>query len=437
MDAAATDTDATQLHQLTYKRAQFVTCPACRHGGTTVLVKERLPAWRYAVEASVNLVFASLTMGIMLYFLPLIFRPQFVTHSCRRCGLRLAIATAAHGESQFTIPMDVEDDCFIPAPEDWRPDLARLPSGMRVARSPLGPRPEISEREMKVCNTRFLTCHPRAQFTLLAGNTLGRPIRCMRAGANNAGGRRSEQPSSSTSHGHAEVLYEIHSGGINTPVTVMMRPPPENSVTEELPSYTKQLRGTDKQTPAKQQEPAGAAQASAQAPQPFTQACRIFFYSGDDRKYSSAMYLPPQSTSGSETAYVNAVPADQRMQFSAYMPVWRWRSSRGGLLWVYRRFRDANMAALKTRLCLVDDYGRVVAVLDNWNGLRFLSVMADQFGGGGDGLGRQSVLTLYADLGAALLGEVLGSLCALALQIWRVTAELNKEKDENRGDCYS
>ncbi|KAI6780461.1 uncharacterized protein J7T54_002858 [Emericellopsis cladophorae] len=385
MDTAASDTDDPQLHQLTYKRAQFVTCPACRHGGTTVLAKERLSGWRYVVGTGVTLVFAPLTMGIMLYFLPLVFRPQFVTHSCRRCGLRLAIATAGLGESQYTIPMDVEDHCFVPAPEDWRPDLARLPGGIRVAKSPLGPRPEIPEPEMKVCSKRFIRCHPHARLVLLAGNTAGKPIRCIRAGGNDASSRRAHQLSSSISHRDTEeVLYEIHIS--NARITVMMRPPPEDAVTEEWPLY------------------------------------------------SSVMYLPPQSTSGSETAHINNVPPHQRTQFSAAMPIWRWQSSQGGLLWVSRRFRDADMAALETRLCLVDDYGRLVAVLDNWNGVRFSSVEAHQSGGTGGDSGRRSVLTLYADLDAALLGEVLGSLCALALQVWRVTAELKKEKDERRQD---
>jgi len=48
MRTAARDapTGSNPLRQLTYKRAQFVTCPACRHGGTTVIAKERLAGWR-------------------------------------------------------------------------------------------------------------------------------------------------------------------------------------------------------------------------------------------------------------------------------------------------------------------------------------------------------------------------------------------------------
>ncbi|KAK3182572.1 hypothetical protein K4F52_006021, partial [Lecanicillium sp. MT-2017a] len=65
------------------------------------------------------------------------------------------------------------------------------------------------------------------------------------------------------------------------------------------------------------------------------------------------------------------------------------------------------MAVLETRLCLIDDYDRLVAVVDGWDGLRFSSAAADWSGGGG-GAGGKSVLTLYADLGAELRREVLG-----------------------------
>lgn len=117
------------------------------------------------------------------------------------------------------------------------------------------------------------------------------------------------------------------------------------------------------------------------------------------------------------------------------MPIWRWQSSESGLLWVSRRFRDPEMAVLETRLCLIDDYDRLVAVLDGWDGLRFSSAAADWSGGGG-GARRESVLTLYADLGAALLGEVLGSLCALAVHVRRVTAELKKEESGRKRNAY-
>ena len=135
-----------------------------------------------------------------------------------------------------------------------------------------------------------------------------------------------------------------------------------------------------------------------------------------------------------KTAYINAVPARLRSQFSGHMPIWRWQSSQGNLLWVSRRFRDAEMTGLETKLCLVDDYDRLVAVLDRWDGLRFSSPAADLYGGGGPG--RKSVLTLYADLDAPLLGEVLGSLCALAVQVKRVTTEMKKEQDQARQNAY-
>lgn len=63
------------------------------------------------------------------------------------------------------------------------------------------------------------------------------------------------------------------------------------------------------------------------------------------------------------------------------------------------------------------------------------SAAADWSGGGG-GAGRKSVLTLYADLGAELLREVLGSLCALAVHVRRVTAELKKEESERKRNAY-
>ncbi|KAG9258344.1 uncharacterized protein F5Z01DRAFT_643037 [Emericellopsis atlantica] len=450
MRTAASDAPmgSNPLRQLTYKRAQFVTCPACRHGGTTVLAKERLAGWRYAACTGVIILFAPLTLGTTLIMFPFLLRPQFVTHSCRRCGLRLAIATSGVGECQYTIPVDVEDDNFVPAPDDWRPDLARLPSGLRVARSPLGPRPEISEREMKVCNKRFINTHPRARLTLLATDSSGSPIRCMLEGSVRGG---DQQPSSSRQY-DAEVLYEIHASGIDALdsryaqdacIKVMMRPPPQDAVAEDLPSYTKQPIDAGKKTPASQQEPTGVASMSAQTPQPFTEACRVSLFSTSKSKYSSAMYLPTQATSDSapshmpgrrETVYINAVPAHQRAQFSGGMPIWRWQSSQGGLLWVSRRFRDAEMAGIETKLCLVDDYDRLVAVLDRWDGLRFSSPADDLYRGGG--LGRKSVLTLYADLGAALLGEVLGSLCTLAVQVKRVTTEMKKEQDERRQNAY-
>ncbi|KAI6781269.1 uncharacterized protein J7T54_004042 [Emericellopsis cladophorae] len=378
----------------------------------------------------------------------MLFKPQFVNHSCRRCGLRLAIATGGVGECQYTIPVDVDDDNFVPAPDDWRPDLARLPSGMRVARSPLGPRPEISEHEMKVCNKRFVNSHARTRLTLLASESSGHPIRCVLEESDRGAGH---QPSSGRQC-DAEVLYEIHASGVdalrsnNAPdacIKVMMRPPPQEVIAEELPSYTKDPIDADKTTSATQQEPAAVASMSAQTPQTFTEACRISLFSSQNRKYSSVMYLPTQANSHSapshmrgrrETIYINATPARQRSQFSAAMPIWRWQSSQGGLLWVSRRFRDTEMTGLETKLCLVDDYDRLVAVLDRWDGLRFSSPAADLYGGGG--LGRKSVLTLYADLGAPLLGEVLGSLCALAVQVKRVTTEMKKEQDASRQNAY-
>ncbi|KGQ03410.1 hypothetical protein BBAD15_g11346 [Beauveria bassiana D1-5] len=114
------------------------------------------------------------------------------------------------------------------------------------------------------------------------------------------------------------------------------------------------------------------------------------------------------------------------------MPIWRWKSSEGNLLWVSRRFRDADMAALTTTLCLVDDYERLVAAVDGWESWRMPGVAAAADGSGGDGMMHECRLKLYADLDAGVLGEILGSYCALLVQVRRATKVLKVEDDMKR-----
>jgi len=392
-----------------------------------VIAKEWLSRRTYVACMAAVAVFTPLTLGTILFVLPLVFHPQAVTHSCRRCGLRLAIATGAAGELGYTVPMDVDDEHFVPAPDDWRPHLARLPGGMRVARSPLGAPPEISEREMKACDTRFVKSRPLRRLRLLADNTMDHIVRCILDDDKNGGDGGGID---------AEVLYEIHASGvrtlINSPDTtdahikVQMRSPPAEDVAAVgLPPYTKDMEPTDA---------THVPSVSSRAPV-FTQACRYQLFANEKRKYSSVMFLAGASGHG-ETAYINPVHARYRAFFWAAKPIWRWHSSQGALLWMSRRYRDAEMAAFDTRLCLMDDYDRLLAVVDGWDGLSLLCAVDDSFAQYTQRPSipgfKSSTITLYADLDAQLLGEVLGSLCVLAVQVRRVTAEFKKENEERK-----
>jgi hypothetical protein len=301
---------------------------------------------------------------------------------------------------------------------------------------------------MKICSKRFINMHPRARLKLIPDDTSNSTIRCILELGSDINGKKIGQPSSS-SQGDAEVLYEIRASNVRTlnsynasdaSITVTMRPPPQEADSEYLPSYSTKLTGADKNAPITKRKSTQLAPIESLTSQPFTEACCIRLFPSQRRKYSSVMYIPSQSPSSStsvhahdhrETAHINAISARHRTQFSSTMPIWRWQSSEGGLVWVSRRFQDANMKMPETRLCLVDDYDRLVAVLDGWDGLHSFSA-ATELSDGGGGAHRQSVLTLYADLGAVLLGEVLGSLCTLAVQVTRVTAELKKEQDERK-----
>ncbi|KAM3527857.1 hypothetical protein MY4038_006123 [Beauveria bassiana] len=436
-----------ELVNLTYKRGQFVTCPACRHGSTTILAKERLAGWRYAAGTAVAIIFAPLTLGVMLLVLPLLFKPQFAVHSCRRCGLRLAITTGGLSDYAFTIAADVSDANFAPAEDDWRPDLARLPGGMRVARSPLGPRPEISEREMKTCCKRFTGLKARTRIKMVSDDWQRSAVRCMvMTGADNpATAREREQ-------GQGQVFCQIYQNNVehvssyaysdaNIQVTMRAAAPNRNTSDKDEappPPHTAANHGGGS-LPSDLTE--------------FTEACRIHFFPGDD--YSVHFHLPsnkpPAYSSSSSsssscpptttTTVVNRSPVSKRFrtQFWGGMPIWRWKSSEGNLLWVSRRFRDADMAALTTTLCLVDDYERLVAAVDGWESWRTMmpaagvaAAAADGDGsGGGDGMMHECRLKLYADLDAGVLGEILGSYCALLVQVRRATKVL-KEDDMKR-----
>lgn len=358
----------------------------------------------------------------MLFMLPKLMQANSYTHSCRRCGLRLAVATSGLMEYGYTVPVDVDDGHFVPAPDDWRPDLARLPGGMRVAKSPLGPPPEISEREMKQSDMRFAHRKPLRRLKLLADGTMSHIVRCVLADDENGGG------------GDAEVLYEIHAsnirglGSFGAPdgyIKVEMRAPPTDSAADRLPAYSK--KPTDDAAPTTH-EPS----ASSSSPV-FTQACRFQLFSTKKRKYSTVMYLPSIIVNNRETAYINPVSERYRTFFWAGKPIWRWQSSQGALLWMSRRYRDAEMQSLETRLCLTDDYDQLLAVLDGWAGLSMICAVDGSYSITGYGAGlKTSTLVLYADLDAQLLGEVLGSLGAMMVQINRVTTELKKEADERR-----
>ncbi|KAM3508710.1 hypothetical protein MY11210_006629 [Beauveria gryllotalpidicola] len=421
-----------ELVNLTYKRGQFVTCPACRHGSTTILAKERLAGWRYAACTAVAIIFAPLTLGVMLFVLPLLFKPQFAVHSCRRCGLRLAITTGGLSDYAFTIAADVSDSSFAPAEDDWRPDLARLPGGMRVARSPLGPRPEISEKEMKTCCKRFTDLKARTRIKMVSDDWLRGTIRCMvMTGADNpATAQEREQ-------GQGQVFCHIHLNNVDN-VGSYASPDPNIQVT--MRAAAPQLNTSDKDEPPLPHPAANDGDSLPSDSTEFTETCRIRFFPGDD--YSVHFHLPsnnpPAYSSSSSSACpptVNRSPVSKRFraQFWGGMPIWRWKSSEGNLLWVSRRFRDADMAALDTTLCLVDDYERLVAVVDGWESRRIPGVASAADGSGG--MMHECRLKLYADLDTGVLGEILGSYCALLAQVRRATKVLKREDDMKRSLC--
>ncbi|KAM3499163.1 hypothetical protein MY10362_007556 [Beauveria mimosiformis] len=427
-----------ELVNLTYKRGQFVTCPACRHGSTTIIAKERLAGWRYAACTAVAIIFAPLTLGVMLLVLPLLFKPQFAVHSCRRCGLRLAITTGGLSDYAFTIAADVSDSNFAPAEDDWRPDLARLPGGMRVARSPLGPRPEISEREMKTCCKRFTGLKARTRIKMISDDWQRGTVRCMVL----TGGADKPATAQEREQGQGEVFCQIYQNNVenvssyaysdaNIQVTMRAGAPQPNTFDKDEPP------------PPPPPPPHTAANNGDSSPSDlteFTEACRIRFFPGDD--YSVHFHLPstkpPAYSSSSSsctptTTTVNKSPVSKRFrtQFWGGMPIWRWKSSEGNLLWVSRRFRDADMAALDTTLCLVDDYERLVAAVDGWESWRAPGVAAAAAGGSG-GMMHECRLKLYAHLDAGVLGEILGSYCALLVQVRRATKVLKMEDDVKR-----
>ncbi|KAM3551827.1 hypothetical protein ARSEF4850_007684 [Beauveria asiatica] len=431
-----------QLVDLTYKRGQFVTCPACRHGSTTILAKERLAGWRYAACTAVAIIFAPLTLGVMLLALPLLFKPQFAVHSCRRCGLRLAITTGGLGDYAFTIAADVSDASFAPAEDDWRPDLARLPGGMRVARSPLGPRPDISEAEMKTCCRRFTGLKATTRISMVSDDWRRSTVRCMVTAGGGGGAAGKPATAREREQGQGEVFCQIYQNNVEN-VSSYAYSDANMQVTMRAAALQPNTSDTDEPPP-----PHTAANNGDESPSDlteFTEACRIRFFPGDDYSVhfhlpsnnppaysSSSSSCPPTTTTTTTTTTVNRSPVSKRFrtQFWGGMPIWRWKSSEGNLLWVSRRFRDADMAALDTTLCLVDDYERLVAAVDGWESWRVPGVATAADGSGG--MMHECRLKLYAHLDAAVLGEILGSYCALLVQVRRATKELKREDDMKR-----
>lgn len=385
---------------------------------------------RYAACTAVAILFAPLTLGVMLFALPFFFKPQFAVHSCRRCGLRLAITTGGLGDYGYTISADVSDANFAPAEDDWRPDLARLPGGMRVARSPLGPRPEISEKEMKTCSGRFRNLKARTRIKLVSDDWLKGPVRCMvMTDAESAATTAQERADA-----EGEVFCQIHLNNLDD-VASYTASKPSIQVTMRAPASLPPQRAA----PEKTQPPSPHAANSNEDPPPseFTETCRIDLFQGDN--YSAHFHLPaqnppsyssPSSSSCPPTVNVSTVTKRFRTQFWGGMPIWRWKSSEGYLLWVSRRFRDADMSALDTTLCLVDDYERLVAVVDGWESRRIPS--GGSAAGNPSPLVRECRLKLYADLEAGVLGEILGSYCVLLAQVRRATKVLDREEREKR-----
>ncbi len=333
----------------------------------------------------------------------------------------------------FTIAADVSESNFAPAEDDWRPDLARLPGGMRVARSPLGPRPEITEKEMKTCSQRFATLKARTRIKLVSDDWLCGTVRCMEmTGADNPPTARELE------EGEGEVFCQIYLNSVddlgsynnsNPHIIVSMRA----AAAARLPT------ASDRKQPP---PPHTAANNDDSQPFEFTEACRIQLFPGDD--YSVHFYLPSNappsysssSSSSSPPPVVNRSPVSKRFrtQFWGAMPIWRWKSSEGNLLWVSRRFRDAEMTKLDDRLCLIDDYERLVASVDGWLSRRIPGVVSSSDGSGG--MLRECRLKLYADLDTGVLGEILGSYCALLAQVRRATKVLEREDREKRSATY-
>ncbi|ATY66929.1 hypothetical protein A9K55_001129 [Cordyceps militaris] len=421
-----------ELVNLTYKRGEFVTCPACRHGSTSVLASERLAGWRYAACTAVAIVFAPLTFGVMLFVLPLLFKPQFAVHSCRRCGLRLAITTGGLGDYAFTIAANVADENFAPAEDDWRPDLARLPGGMRVARSPLGPRPDIAEKDMKTCSKRFARCKARTRIKLASEDWLQGTVRCMVMT-----GPKNPATALERAQGEGEVFCQIHLSNPTEPASVTNPNPRIQVMMRTSTALSPQNAPHEDQPPPPHTT---SADESLPPPYEFTETCLIRLFPGDN--YSVHFHLPAStnppayssssSASASARPTVNTSPVTKRFrtQFWGGMPIWRWKSSEGNLMWVSRRFRDADMTSLDTTLCLVDDYERLVAAVDGWQSWRMPGVASGADGSGG--MVRECRMKLYADLDTGVLGEILGSYCALLAQVRRATKVLKREEDDKR-----
>lgn len=369
----------------------------------------------------------------MLFMLPLLFKPQFAVHSCRRCGLRLAITTGGMSDFGFTIAADVSDCNFAAAEDDWRPELARLPGGMRVARSPLGPRPEISEKDMKTCSKRFASLKARTRIKLASDDWLGGTIRCMpMTGADNPATVQELE------EGEGETFCEIHLNSVDD-LTSYSNSNPNILVNMRAATAARLPTALDKKQPPPPHTPANV---NDSLPFEFVEACRIHLFPGDD--YSVHFHLPsnnppsyssPSSSSSSPPIVnVSSVSKRFRTQFWGGMPIWRWKSSEGNLLWVSRRFRDADMTALDTRVCLVDEYERLVAVVDGWLSRRMPGVASAPDGSGV--MMRECRLKLYADLDTGILGEILGSYCALLVQMRRATKVLEREDREKRSATY-
>lgn len=365
----------------------------------------------------------------MLLVLPLLFKPQFAIHSCRRCGLRLAIATGGMSDFGFTIAADVSDSSFAPAEDDWRPDLARLPGGMRVARSPLGPRPDITEKEMKTCSGRFATLKAQRRIKLVSDNWLTGTVRCMEmTGPDNPATARELE------EGEGEVFCQIYLSSVDNLISYS-NSNPHIIVSMRAAAAARLPTASDRKQPP---PPHTAVNNDDSQPFEFTEACRIQLFPCDD--YSVHFHLPsnaPPSYSSSSSSscpppVVNRSPVSKRFrtQFWAGMPIWRWKSSEGNLLWVSRRFRDAQMTKLDDRLCLVDDYERLVASVDSWFSRRIPGVATASDGSGG--MLRECRLKLYADLDTGVLGEILGSYCALLAQMRRASEVLEREDRAKR-----
>ncbi|TQV91288.1 hypothetical protein IF1G_10169 [Cordyceps javanica] len=407
------------------------------------LVNLTYKSGKYAACTAVAIVFAPLTLGAMLFVLPLLFKPQFAIHSCRRCGLRLAITTGGLGDYGFTIAADVSDANFAPAEDDWRPDLARLPGGMRVARSPLGPRPEISDREMKTCSKRFAALRAKTRVKLVSDDWQRGPVRCMIM----TGPDRRPASLQEWEAGEGEVFCQIH---LNNVVNVGSYANSDANIRVTMrgaaASLPLQAAASDKdQPPPPPPPPHTAAGSDGSPPDDFAETCLIRLFPGDN--YSVSFHTPssrppaysarsPSACRPAATVNVSPVPKRFRTQFWGGMPIWRWKSTEGNLLWVSRRFRDADMSALNTTLCLVDDYERLVAVVDGWESRRVAGAApapaAPGPAGSSGGLLRECRLKLYADLDTGVLGEILGSYCALLVQVRRATKELKREDDEKR-----